>query len=187
MRSVVSIWPEAGEAPGVAEDEEQVTNGEIEGAVPLLTGPYGLAGRGFVERQTPTGWRDEQHESFPVASGHEPTDLPRPNRTRSWPSWSRRTAAPAGLSAAKPANAWATRKEQVQTAGVMRYGAAAAPPSNFRSVPIPAGAAGTATFAFGGGAQCAGPLRRPEGHRHRPGSLALPARSAPRGERAGRP
>jgi hypothetical protein len=38
----------------------------------------------------------------------------------------------------------------------MRYGASAAPPSNFRSVPIPP-STGFATFAFGGGAQCAGP------------------------------
>lgn len=156
VRSVVSVWPEAGQAPGFAEDQEQLTNGELEGAVPLLIGPYGLAGRGFVERQTPTGWRDEQHESFPVPSGHEPTDLPRepdpilallvsPDGSSGW--------AVGGETGERVA----FDREQIQTASIMRYGPAAAPPSNFRSVPIPAGAAGTATFAFGGGAQCAGP------------------------------
>jgi hypothetical protein len=153
--SVVSIWPEAGQAPAFAEDEEQLTNGGGEG-VPLLTGPYGLASRGFVERQTPTGWRDEQHESFPVPSGHEPTDLPRePDPIL------------ALLVSADGSSGWAVggetgervgnEKEQIQTASIMRYGVSAAPPSNFRSVPIPAGATGTATFAIGGGAQCAGP------------------------------
>lgn len=156
VRSVVSVWPDAGQAPGVLEDEEQVANGEAENAVPLLTAPYGLPSRGFVERQTATGWRDEQHESFPVASGHEPTDLPRePDPILA-------------LLVSSDGNAgWAVggetgervsvEKEQIQTAGIMRYGPSAAPPSNFRSVPIPAGSPGTATFAFGGGAQCAGP------------------------------
>lgn len=156
VRSVVSVWPEAGEAPGFSTDEEQLTNGESETAVPLLTGPYGLPDRGFIERQTATGWRDEQHESFPVASGHEPTDLPRePDPIL------------ALLVSADGNAGWAVggetgervqfEKEQIQTASIVRYGPSAAPPSNFRSAAIPVGAAGTATFAFGGGAQCAGP------------------------------
>jgi hypothetical protein len=156
VRAVVSISPTLGnESPGVFEDREQVLNGETGEGVPLLTEPYALPSRGYIERQTPTGWRDEQHESFPEPSGHEPTDLPRePDPVL------------ALLVAPDGSGGWAVGgetgervfigKEQIQTASIMRYGASAAPPSNFRSAAIPP-STGTATFAFGGGAQCAGP------------------------------
>ncbi len=156
VRAVVSVWAGAGSSPGLFEDREEVENGETAGEVPLLVAPYRLPSRGYVVRQTATGWRDEQHESFPVPTGHQPTDLPRePDPIL------------ALLVAPDGSGGWAvggetgervtSEKEQIQTASIMRYGPSAAPPSNFRSAPIPAGAPGTATFAFGGGAQCAGP------------------------------
>ncbi len=154
VRSVLSIWTSPPEFPGLVEDREQVQNGETSEAPPLLTKPYALPARGYVERQTATGWRDEQHESFSIPSGHDPTDLPRepdpilsllvaPDGSAGW--------AIGGETGQRAANG-----AEVQTASVMRFGAGATGPVNFRSVPIP-GNPGTATFAIGGGAGCSAP------------------------------
>ena len=157
VRAILSIQPtDTGEANAVGYDVdlEQVTNQPPPGQAPLLTRPYSLALRGYLERQTATGWRDEQHEAFPVPSGSNPTDLPRePDPLL------------ALLIAPDGSNGWAvggetgervilvSSKKPVQTAAVMRYGSDAAPPANFSTVPIPPNA-GT-TIAIGGNAQCA--------------------------------
>lgn len=138
-------------------DLEQVFNPPPAGQAPLLTDPYPLPGLGLLLRQTATGWRDEQHEAFPLPSpgGQLAYDLPvRPDPIL------------ALLVSPDGGEGWAVGGETgtfvqfdgeaVQTAGVMRYGSAAATPSNSSETPI-ASTAGSADFAIGGGAQCAGP------------------------------
>ena len=141
----------------IGTDQEQVFAQSPVGQAPLFTDPYPLPGSGSVLRQTPSGWRDEQHQSFPLphSEGQTAYDLPvRPDPVL------------ALLIGPDGSGGWAVggetgtfvrfQGEAVQTAGVMRYGASAAPPSNATETPI-APTAGSATFAVGGGAQCAGP------------------------------
>lgn len=137
-------------------DIEQIENQPPPGQAPLLTEPYPLPGAGAVIRQTATGWRDEQREALPEprhAEGQNAYDLPR-----------RPDPVLALLISADGSQGWAVggetgtfvkyRSKSVQTAGVMRYGPAAAPPANAAPAPI-AAEAGLATFALGGNAQCA--------------------------------
>ncbi|MGV1048311.1 MAG: hypothetical protein ACOYD4_07295 [Solirubrobacterales bacterium] len=141
-----------------ASDLEQLENQPPPGQAPLLTEPYPLPGAGAVIRQTATGWRDEQREALPEpvhAEGQTVYDLSR-----------RPDPVLALLVSPDGGQGWAVggetgtfvkyRGNSVQTAGVLRYGAAAAPPANASGAPI-ATEAGTATFALGGNAQCAGP------------------------------
>jgi hypothetical protein len=138
-------------------DQEQAFNQLAASQPPLLTDPYPLPGAGLLLRQTATGWRDEQHQAYPLPhpDGQESYDLPlRPDPVL------------ALLVSGDGSQGWAVggetgtfvrfQGEAVQTAGVMRYGGAAAPPSNASAVAIPP-TAGSAQFAIGGGAQCAGP------------------------------
>jgi hypothetical protein len=156
VRAVVSISPQ--ETNEWLTDREQVLSQPPPGQAPLLIRPYALPPRGYLERQTANGWRDEQHEAFPIptlASGKELTDLPRePDPLL------------ALLMAPDGSNGWAIGGETgervtqnrlpVQTAAVVRYGTDAAPPRNFSSVPIPT-LPGVTTLALGGNAQCAAP------------------------------
>jgi hypothetical protein len=155
VRAIVSVWPETGFGVGWNTDREQALSQPPVGQAPLLTEPYPPASRGYLERQTPTGWRDEQHESFPVPEDTSLTgevDLPRePDPLL------------AMLISADGSGGWVVGGEtgsravfdskSVQTASVMRYGTGAAPPANFHEVPITASTG--ATFAIGGGAECA--------------------------------
>src|SRR5262249_16772042 len=83
--------------------------------------PIPLPLRGYLERQTASGWRDEEHEAFPVPTGTNPTDLPRePDPLLTL------------LMAPDGSGGWALGGETgervapdpapVQTAAVMRYG-----------------------------------------------------------------
>jgi hypothetical protein len=141
----------------IGTDQEQVFGQPPTGQAPLFSDPYPLPGSGLVLRQTPSGWRDEQHQSFPLprSEGRTAYDLPvRPDPVL------------ALLISPDGSGGWAVggetgtfvrfQGEDVQTAGVMRYGASAAAPANATETPIPP-TAGSATFAVGGGAQCAGP------------------------------
>jgi hypothetical protein len=157
LRAVVSVTPKWG-LEDLNADLEQVFNQPPPGQAPLLTSPYPLPGSGFVMRQTASGWRDEQHQAYPLpaeAEGREAYDLPR-----------RPDPMLALLLSPDGGEGWAVGGETgtsvrfqgaaIQTAGVMRYGPAATPPINASSSPIQT-EAGTASFALGGDAQCAGP------------------------------
>src|SRR4029077_20994774 len=139
-------------------DTDQVFKQPPPGQAPLLSDPYPLPGSGLVLRQTATGWRDEQHQSFPLQQtieGQTAYDLP-----------SRPDPVLAFLISPDGSQGWAVggetgtfvrfQGEGVQTAGVLRYGADATPPGNAAATAIPL-TAGTANFALGGNAQCAGP------------------------------
>jgi hypothetical protein len=137
-------------------DFDQIENQPPPGQAPLLTEPYRLPGAGTVIRQTATGWRDEQREALPEprhVEGQSVYDLPR-----------RPDPVLALLVSPDGSQGWAVggetgtfvqfRRQSVQTAGVLRYGPAAAPPANASGAAI-ATEAGSATFALGGNAQCA--------------------------------
>lgn len=157
VRAVVAVSPGQG-AEDLASDLEQVFAQPPPGAPPLLTPSYPLPASGYVVRQTASGWRDEEHGSYPLpprVEGQGTYDLPR-----------RPDPMLALLIAPDGEQGWAVGGETgtavqfqgsaIQTAGVMRYGVAAAPPANSAPAPVTA-TAGVATFAVGGGAQCAGP------------------------------
>jgi hypothetical protein len=157
VRALVSVSPGQGRED-VGTDFEQVFNQPGPGSPPLLTAPYPLPSSGYLVRQTGSGWRDEQHEAYPLPpheAGQGIYDLPR-----------RPDPVLALLVDPSGAHGWALGGETgtnvrfqgsaVQTAGVLRYGAEAAPPSNTTFSALQ-GEPGSATFAIGGDAQCAGP------------------------------
>jgi len=156
VRAVVSVAPAAAhEAEGREwlTDGDQVLSQPPPGQAPLLISPYALPSRGYLERQTANGWRDEQHEAFPVPADSNPTDLPREpdpllallisaDGSRGW------------VVGGETGERVTLNKFPVQTAAVMRYGPGATAPSNFSTVPIPTDPSVT-TIAIGGNAQCA--------------------------------
>ncbi|HEX6667368.1 MAG TPA: hypothetical protein VF081_12320 [Solirubrobacterales bacterium] len=140
-------------ALGWSSDSEQVFAQPAPGQAPLLTPPYPLAPRGFLVRQVPGGWRDEQHGAYPPPPNSNPSDLPlepdpvlamalAPDGSRGW------------VVGGETGERVRAQPQTVQTAAVWRYGADAAPPVNFTTKTIP-GEPGVATFAVGGNAQCA--------------------------------
>jgi hypothetical protein len=168
VRALISVVPYSEAEKEVKEiDGEQATTPSVEGEPPVGVPPYKLPGAGEVLRQTATGWRDEERQNFPAPSevvGQEAYDLPahpdpvlalmvNESGSEGW-GVGGETGTLGGLSG--------TLAEAVQTAGVFRYGPAAAPPANAAATPI-ATSAGTATFAIGGNAQCAGACADLEG------------------------
>lgn len=162
LRAAVSVEQPIGIGTAERErrdDEEQVFRQPEPGQPPLLTAPYAPPEDGFLVRQTAVGWRDEERQSYPLPAatkGEEGYDEARtpdpilalslsPDGTQGWA-----VGGVTGEGLAHPEIG-----EPIQTAGVMRYGVGAAPPTNQTSVPI-AGEAGAATFAVGGDAACAG-------------------------------
>jgi hypothetical protein len=157
VRAIVAVSPGQG-AEDLGADFEQVFSRPPPGGPPLLTPPYPLPGSGVLVRQTASGWRDEEHGSFPLpqrVEGQGLYDLPRhpdpmlallidPEGGQGWA-----VGGETGTSVRFQGSA-------IQTAGVLRYGPAAAPPENATAAPL-AAEAGTASFAIGGNAQCAGP------------------------------
>lgn len=149
-----------------ASDRPQALGQPPAGQAPLLTNPYPLPKTGYLVRQTATGWRDEERQSYPLPPA--PTDQKPGSRKLDLP----RTPDPVLGLLINPdgSDGWAVGgqtgeiatsefgqylREGLQTGTAMRYGSDAAPPENASTVPIPV-AAGEATFAVGGGAQCAG-------------------------------
>jgi hypothetical protein len=113
-----------------------------------LVKAYPLAG-GYVLRETPVGWSDEEHDRDEVGSpAGEPKqyDLPyRPDPT------SAVLIDPSGT------RGWAVGGQidpRLETADVARYPADGVPPPGFAAAPVAVSPA-QATFAIGGGAQCA--------------------------------
>jgi hypothetical protein len=167
VRAIVSVEANAinaGEAnPGLVE-QPQFLGQPPAGQAPLLIEPYPLPVSGYIVRQTATGWRDEQRHSYPIPP--QPTDqafpkeldipkvpdpvlalLVNPDGSSGWAVGGQ--TGQLGGTRLQP-----FEKEGFQTAAVMRFGEAAAPPENAAPVQIPV-TAGEATFAIGGNAQCA--------------------------------
>ncbi len=156
VRALVSLDP--GDNPNGDTLYEEIDNppGPALGQYGQLLGPDPLPERGYLLRETASGWQDEEHEDFPRAGGG---DLP------GWPD-----AVLALLVAPSGQQGWAVggqtgeelaaygspgAQEAVQTAGVMRFGSGlAAPQSTSAPIPIPQ-EEGDVTFAVGGNAQCA--------------------------------
>ncbi len=157
VRALVSVAEGQGQRD-LETDLEQVFSPTSPGQPPLLTDPYPLPGNGLVLRETPSGWRDEQNQSYPAPAqveGQTAYDLPaKPDPVLAL------LVSPSGEEGWAVGGETGTfvqfRGEAVQTAGVLRYGPAAAPPANSSAAPIGL-AAGTVDFAVGGNAQCAGP------------------------------
>lgn len=156
VRAVISVSPGHG-LEDMSADLDQAYNQPPPDQAPLFTSPYPLPGSGFVMRQTASGWRDEQHQAYPLPSkveGQGIYDLPR-----------RPDPVLALLLSADGGQGWAVGGETgtsvrfqgsaIQTAGVMRYGPAATPPANATASPVRA-EAGMVSFAIGGNARCAG-------------------------------
>jgi hypothetical protein len=157
VRALLSVSPDQ-LAEDLKADLEQIYNQPGPGQPPLLTSPYPLPSSGYVIRQTAAGWRDEEHQAYPLPSqveGQETYDLPRrpdpvlallldPDGSQGW------------TVGGETGTAVRFEGSSVQTAGVLRYGPQAAPPANTSISPVQADS-GTASFAIGGGAQCGGP------------------------------
>lgn len=151
------VGPEISEAPQGAPQPP-------EGQAPLLLEPYPLPASGYIVRQTATGWRDEERQSYPIppAPTDQPSsvamDIPKvpdpvlaflvsPDGSHGWA-----VGGQTGLMALSQAGNY--EREGLQTASVMRLGEEAAPPGNASTTPIPMSST-EATFAIGGNAQCA--------------------------------
>jgi hypothetical protein len=167
VRAIASIEANAlkGAFEGPEKSEEpQGAPQPPEGQAPLLLEPYPLPASGYIVRQTATGWRDEERQSFPIPP--KPTDqlssvamdIPRvpdpvlaflvsPDGSHGWA-----VGGQTGMMALSQAGNY--EREGLQTASVMRLGEDAAPPGNASTAPIPM-SSGEATFAIGGNAQCA--------------------------------
>jgi hypothetical protein len=166
LRAILSVEGNANGTPTISAerttDEPQAIGKPSPGQPPLLTSPYPLPKDGFIVRQTATGWRDEQHQSYAAPEhvvGQSQYDLPRvpdavlalllnPESGEGW--------AVGGNTGEDGGATFSYQREGVQTGSVVRVGAAASPPENVqkRPIQIPAKAA---TFAIGGNAACVGP------------------------------
>jgi hypothetical protein len=165
VRAIVSV---EGNPSGVSttsleqgSDEAQATGQPAPGQPPLLTAPYPLPKNGFLVRQTATGWHDEERQSYPPGSpipGQSQYDFPRvPDAVLALLVNSEGTAgwAVGGNTGEDGGAPLSYQRQALQTAGVMRYGAQAAPPAAAAAAPITVPAeAEAATFAVGGGAAC---------------------------------
>jgi hypothetical protein len=156
LRAIISLAEGEGGAKGT--DEEQVTNPSPPGQPPLLTEPYPLPLGGFVLRQTASGWRDEQHQVYPLpqaTEGVDSYDLPeRPDPILA--ILVNGSGSEGWMVGGETGSELPSEGEAVQTADVLRYGASAQAPSNLTTTTIPSSSS-VAEFAIGGDAQCAGP------------------------------
>ncbi len=165
VRALISVVPYGEGQSELGVDEEQALVPAVEGEPPIGIAPYKLPGAGEVLRQTATGWRDEERQNFPSppeVPGQDSYDLPaHPDPvlallvneagTEGW-----------GVGGETGTLVNSTVSAAVQTAGVFRYGSAASPPANATPSPITT-TAGTANFAVGGNAECAGACADLEG------------------------
>jgi hypothetical protein len=128
-----------------------------EGAPPFRVNPDPLPTTGQLLRETAGGWRDEQHAAFGFRPGPSVGDAPiRPDSVMALllsPAGDAGWAVGGETGAIVNAPTFGA-KESIQTAGVLRYPAAAASPPGTEVDQLRT-TAGGATFAVGGGAQCA--------------------------------
>lgn len=155
VRALVSL--DTNDNPNGDPEYQEIDNppGPALGQYEVLLGPDPLPWDGYLVRQTPGGWQDQEHQDYPYPSNGV-TDLPgwpdpvfallvAPNGGEGWAVGGKTGAeitlgGPAGV------------REAAQTAGIMRYGAGPSPPQSTNApISIPAG---EATFAVGGEGQC---------------------------------
>jgi hypothetical protein len=161
VRALVSIDTDTDSAPSSAiyRAIDDPPAAAIAG-LPVLIDPDPLPVGGHLLRETPDGWSDLEHDDFPQPAAG-------PGSALDLPGWSD----PALALAVDPSGAqgWVVGGQTgglvaksplrnvvapAQTAAVARFGAGPAAPQD-DAAPIAAAAAGQATFAFGGNAQCA--------------------------------
>jgi hypothetical protein len=127
---------------------------------PPILPAFRLPGDGYVLAETDTGWRDEQHTAFAGSGADRPVKsdpilaFMLDSAGRGWAvgGWSGEADA-AGRGSSGAGSDGKTARQRVQTAGVYRYGDAAAPPgSGVSGIPLPGG---VARFAIAGHAACA--------------------------------
>jgi hypothetical protein len=159
VRAVLSVDTGPIQSLEYETDSAQVYDQPPSWQAPLLTDPYPLPTAGFLLRQTATGWRDEEHQAFPTPEQFSTPDVDYPLRPDAVLALALDPSGDHGWAVGGETGTFSlfnNEHEQLQTAGVMRYPAEGAqPPSGTASAPI-ATEPGTATFAIGGNAQCAG-------------------------------
>lgn len=131
---------------------------------PPLIPPNPLPGDGYLLRETPGGWQDEQRAAYAGDSQDKPVkadpiaalDLGADGSGWAVGGWSGH-ADNAGRGTDASGSGQSVR-ENVQTAGIYRYAPAGDPqgPPNTASAPVPL-SAGVATFAVAGHAECSEP------------------------------
>jgi hypothetical protein len=155
VQALVSL--DTNDNPNSDPEYEEIDNppGPALGQYEVLLGADPLPWDGYLVRQTPGGWQDQEHQDYPYPENGI-TDLPgwpdpvfallvSPNGTGGW-AVGGKTGAEIALGG--PAGV----REAAQTAGIMRYGDGPTPPQS-TSAPIST-PAGEATFAVGGEGQC---------------------------------
>jgi hypothetical protein len=119
------------------------------GFPPNFVKAYAPAG-GYVLRQTPVGWSDEEHDRDEVG--------PPKGEFKEYDRPSQPDPTSAVLIDPGGGSGWAVggqiASSLLETADIARYPADGVPPPGFAAAPVPVNPA-TATFAIGGGAQCA--------------------------------
>ncbi|HXB65694.1 MAG TPA: hypothetical protein VNV42_12565 [Solirubrobacteraceae bacterium] len=163
LRAVVSVTNGGGARDELS--DEALLEPPPEGQAPVATTPYSLPAGGYLLRETPNGWHDEEHADYPAPNTAE--QLPPGEHAVDWPELPDAVLALA-LDPEGGEAGWAVggqtgeidhelgpeNVEAIQTAGVMRYPATSAGPPGFSSSPEPL-ETGDAAFAIGGNAQCA--------------------------------
>jgi hypothetical protein len=131
---------------------------------PLIP-PNPLAGDGYLLRETPAGWEDEERAAYAGDTSDKPMKADPVAALDVGPSgagwalggWSGH-ADDAGRGSDASGSGQAVRSE-VQTAGIYSYAPAGNPPSppGELTAPVPLPSGGVATFAVGGHAECVDP------------------------------
>ena len=140
---------------------------------PVILPPTPLPGDGYVLREVPGGWRDEQRASFNGAGADRPTkpdpvlafDLDAAGEGWAVGGWSGESDS-AGRGSSARNSIGRNNRLRVQTAGIYRYvpGGGATGAVSATPAPIALDAA-SATFAVAGHAQCEGPCAQLAGQR----------------------
>ncbi len=111
------------------------------------------AAAGYVLRQTAVGWSDEEHDRDEVGS---PTGEPKQYDKPYQPDPSSAVLVDSSGTGGWAVGGQIDSKGRLETADVSRYPADGVPPPGFAAAPV-AVSGSLATFAVGGGAQCAAP------------------------------
>ncbi len=120
------------------------------GFPPNYVKAYPAAG-GYVLRQTPAGWNDEEHDRDEV--GPPKGEFKKYDRP-SQPDPTSAVLVDPGGGSGWAAGGQIDPLKLLETADIARYPADGAPPPGFAATPVPVNPA-VASFAIGGGAQCA--------------------------------
>jgi hypothetical protein len=123
------------------------------GFPPALIKPYPLE-TGYVIRQTAAGWSDEEHDRNEVLQ--PPADYAHYDTVYQGDPTSAVLVDPTGAQGWAVGGAVDPNQPQRDTSDISRYPADGVPPPGVSTAPVPV-SSGEATFAIGGGSQCAAP------------------------------